>query len=160
MKRGVARADAELAWVETLWPVHIFRLAGIYGPGRAPFEKLRGQTARAILKKGHVVNRIHVDDIISAIFLSLECPDPQSIYNIADGHPAPPEDVLDYAAGLIDLPPAPRIALDDESISNMARSFYAETKRINADKARQALGWQPRYRSYRDGLEAILAVER
>ncbi len=159
LKRGIARADAELAWIETLWPVHIFRLAGIYGPGRAPFQKLRQNKARAIIKDGHVVNRIHVADIISAVLSSLKLPNPQSIYNLADGHPAPPQDVLDYAAGLLDLPPAPRVQLDDEVISDMARSFYAETKRVNADKARRELGWTPRFSSYRDGLEAILSEE-
>ena len=159
LERGIARADAELAWIETLWPVHIFRLAGIYGPGRDPFKKLRAGTARTIIKNGHVVNRIHVDDIVSALLLSLGAPSPQSIYNLADGHPAPPQDVLDYAAGLLKFPPAPRVSLDDPSVSDMARSFYAETKRINADKARRALGWAPKYSSYRDGLAAILAEE-
>lgn len=157
LARGRARADAELDWIETLWPVHIFRLAGIYGPGRAPFNKLTSGTARAIIKQDHVVNRIHVDDIISALLLSLEMPEPQSLYNLADGHPAPPQDVLDYAAGLLGLSPPPRIELSDPSISDMARSFYAETKKVNADKARQRLGWRPAYQSYRDGLPAILA---
>lgn len=157
LKRGKARAEAELAWIETLWPVHIFRLAGIYGPGRAPFEKLKQNKARAVLKDGHVVNRIHVEDIVSALLLSLKSPNPQSIYNLADGHPAAPQDVLDYAAGLLDLPPPPRVGLDDPSLSDMARSFYAETKRINADKARQELGWKPEFRTYRDGLESILS---
>ena len=157
--RGIARADAELAWIETLWPVHIFRLAGIYGPGRSPFDKLRKNTSRAILKPGHVVNRIHVDDIVSALLLSLNAPAPQSIYNVADGHPAPPQDVLDYAAGLLKRPPPPRIALDEPSISDMARSFYKETKRVSSDKARRELGWTPIHNSYRDGLAAILGEE-
>ena len=159
LKRGIARANAELHWIETLWPVHIFRLAGIYGPGRAPFEKLRAQTARAVVKDGHVVNRIHVEDIVSALLLSQKAPNPQAIYNLADGHPAAPQDVLDYAAGLLRLPPAPRIALDDPSVSDMARSFYSETKRINADRARRDLGWRPKHTTYRDGLEAILAQQ-
>lgn len=159
ISRGRARADAEMAWIETQWPVHIFRLAGIYGSGRAPFGKLKSGKARAIIKENHVVNRIHVEDIISAILLSVNAPNPQGIYNLADGHPAPPQDVLDYAAGLLHLPPPPRLDLNDPSISDMARSFYAETKRINADKARRELGWTPRYSSYRDGLTAILSHE-
>ncbi|MEP4050917.1 MAG: SDR family oxidoreductase [Litorimonas sp.] len=159
LQRGKARAEAELAWIETLWPVHIFRLAGIYGSGRAPFEKLRSGKARTIIKEGHIVNRIHVGDIVSALLLSLQKPNPQTIFNIADGHPAPPQDVLDYAAGLLGLPPAPRVDLHDPSVSTMARSFYAETKRINADKARRDLGWVPKFSSYRDGLTAILAEE-
>ena len=159
LPRGIARANAELAWIETLWPVHIFRLAGIYGPDRAPFEKLRARTTRTIVKDGHVVNRVHVDDIISALCLSLTKPDPQTIYNLADGHPAPPQDVLDYAAGLLRLPPPPRVSLNDPSISDMARSFYKETKRINSDKARRDLNWRPIHTSYRDGLAAILDME-
>lgn len=159
LKRGRARAEAEVAWVETLWPVHIFRLAGIYGPGRAPFDKLREGTARAVIKEGHVVNRIHVDDIISAIHLSLKTPNPQVIYNLADGHPAPPQDVLDYAAGLLKQAPPPRVDVNHADVSKMARSFYAECKRINADKARRELGWTPQYISYRDGLEAIFKAE-
>jgi len=156
LPRGKARADAELAWVETLWPVHIFRLAGIYGTGRSPFKKLKNGTARAVIKDGHVVNRIHVDDIVSALLLSLERPDPQAIYNLADGHPAPPQDVLDYAAGLLELPPPPRVDVNNDAVSAMARSFYTECKRINADKARRDLGWSPQYNNYRDGLSAIL----
>ena len=154
--RGIRRADAELAWIETLWPVHIFRLAGIYGPGRSPFDKLRSGKARAIVKEGHVVNRIHVEDIVNALLLSIKTPAPFSIYNLADGHPAAPEDVLDYAAGLLGRPPAPRITLNDPSISDMARSFYLETKRVSADKIRQELGWTPKFNNYRDGLAAIL----
>lgn len=157
LERGRARAEAEIAWIETQWPVHIFRLAGIYGVGRAPFRKLRSGKAKAVIKDGHVVNRIHVDDIISALRLSLGSPQPQAIYNLADGHPAPPQDVLDYAAGLIDMPPPPRTDISDPSLSDMARSFYAETKRINADKARQELSWSPVHRSYRDGLSDILS---
>lgn len=156
LKRGRARADAELAWIETLWPVHIFRLAGIYGVGRSPFEKLKNGTARAVIKDDHVVNRIHVDDIVNAIHLSLNAPAPQSIYNLADGHPAPPQDVLDYAAGLLQQAPPPRVGVDDPNVSKMARSFYAECKRINADKARQELDWTPQYPTYRNGLESIL----
>ena len=156
LKRGRARAEAEVAWIETLWPVHIFRLAGIYGPGRAPFTKLRDGMARAVIKDGHVVNRIHVDDIASAIHLSLKDPNPQAIYNLADGHPAPPQDVLDYAAGLLQQAPPPRVSVEHENVSKMARSFYAECKRINADKARRELDWTPLHTSYRDGLAAIL----
>ncbi len=159
LARGKARAEAEISWIETLWPVHIFRLAGIYGPGRSPFRKLREGSARAVIKDGHVVNRIHVADIVSAVLLSVENPDLQAIYNLADGHPAPPQDVLDYAAGLLKQAPPPRVDVAHAEVSKMARSFYAECKRINADKARRDLGWVPRYATYRDGLAAILDQE-
>ena len=159
LQRGKARADAEIAWIETYWSVHIFRLAGIYGPGRSPFDKIRNNKARAVIKAGHVVNRIHVSDIVSAIRLSLEKPSPQAIYNLADGHPAPPQDVLDYAAGLIDQPAPPRITVESSDMSEMARSFYAETKRINADRARVELGWTPEFSDYKAGLKAVLKAE-
>jgi len=159
LRRGKARAEAEIAWIETGWPVHIFRLAGIYGPGRSPFDKIRQKKARAVIKTGHVVNRIYVSDIVTALRLSLAAPSPQAIYNLADGQPAPPQDVLDYAAQLIDLPPPPRVNLDDADISEMARSFYAETKRINADRARKDLGWAPEFPNYKAGLKAALKSE-
>ncbi|CAM3745718.1 SDR family oxidoreductase [Litorimonas haliclonae] len=159
LKRGRARAEAEMEWLETLWPVHIFRLAGIYGPGRAPFEKLKTGDARAVIKEGHVVNRIHVDDIVSAVMASIAAPSPQRIYNIADGHPAPPQDVLDYAAKLIGAKKPPRVGMDDESVSKMARSFYSETKRVDISRAKRELDWSPKYRDYKDGLRATLDAE-
>lgn len=159
LKRGRHRADAEIAWLETGCPVHIFRLAGIYGPGRTPFAKLRDGTARAVIKPGHIVNRIHVADIVTALLASIETPNPQSIYNIADGHPAPPQDVLDYAASLLDLPPPPRVDVTDANVSRMARSFYAESKRVNVTKAQRELGWSPQFKDYRDGLRASLGAE-
>lgn len=156
LKRGKARAEAELEWLETSWPVHIFRLAGIYGPDRNPFQKLKEGTARAVIKEGHVVNRIHIEDIVSAILASIDKPNPQAIYNIADGHPAPPQEVLDYAAELIGVDPAPRVGINDASVSKMARTFYSETKRIDIGRAQTELGWTPLYSDYKSGLKAIL----
>ncbi|RKQ69789.1 nucleoside-diphosphate-sugar epimerase [Litorimonas taeanensis] len=156
LKRGKARAEAELEWLETLWPVHIFRLAGLYGQGRAPFSKLKSGTARAVIKDGHVVNRIYIDDCVSAIIASISRPNPQRIYNIADGHPAPPQDVLDYAAKLIGVDSPPRVGLEDETVSDMARTFYSETKRIDISRAKLELSWMPKYTDYKAGLRAIL----
>lgn len=161
LKRGRARAEAELEWLETGWPVHIFRLAGIYGPdiygkGRNPFEKLKQGTARAVIKEGHVVNRIHVDDIATAVLASIARPKPQVIYNIADGQPAPPQDVLDYAADLINVAKPPRVSVTDDSVSAMARTFYSETKRIDITRAKTELSWSPQHLNYKFGLEAIL----
>lgn len=155
LKRGFARAEAELEWLETSWPVHIFRLAGIYGADRNPFQKLREGTARTVIKNGHVVNRIHVEDAVTATLASIKTPNPQAVYNIADGHPAPPEDVLDYSADLIGEPHAKRVELDDGSVSKMARSFYQETKRIDVSKVKRELEWSPQYLTYKEGLEAI-----
>ena len=160
LRRGKARAEAEIAWIETDWPVHIFRLAGIYGVGRNAFARLRSGAARAVIKEGHVVNRIHVQDICSALLKSIDAPNPQRIYNLADGNPAPPQDVINYAAKLIGAAPPKTVLLDSPEISDMARTFYAETKRISADRARTELGWSPKYPTYQDGLSAILAALR
>lgn len=159
LKRGMARAEAEIEWIETLWPVHIFRLAGIYGPGRSPFEELRQGKARAVIKDGHIVNRIHVEDIVSAVMASINASNPQRIYNLADGHPAPPQDVLDFAAKLINVETPPRVGLDDESVSKMARSFYRETKRVDNGRARRELDWTPKHNDYKAGLKAALKSE-
>ncbi len=159
LQRGKARAQAEIAWIETGWPVHIFRLAGIYGPARNPFEKLRAGTARAVIKEGHIVNRIHVDDICSALLKSIDRPNPQRIYNLADGHPAPPQDVLYYAADLLGAARPPAIRVDSPNVTAMARTFYAETKSIDASRAKTELGWSPQYPTYQDGLKAIYTAK-
>ena len=155
LRRGRARAQAEIAWIETGWPVHIFRLAGIYGLGRNPFEKLRAGTARAVVKDGHVVNRIHVEDICAALLKSIDAPNPQAIYNLADGNPAPPQDVLNYAAKLIAAPQPKIVSVDSPDLTAMARTFYAETKRIDASRAQKELGWSPQYPTYQIGLTTI-----
>lgn len=160
LKRGKQRAEAEMNWIETGWPVHIFRLAGIYGPGRNPLERIQSGRARAVIKHGHIVNRIHVDDITRALLASMEAPNPQAIYNIADGNPAPPQDVLFYAAQLLGLPAPKSVSVHDPEVSQMARTFYAETKRIDISRARAQLGWEPKYPNYQAGLDAILADMR
>jgi hypothetical protein len=159
LARGRRRADAELMWLERYAQTHVFRLAGIYGPGRSPFAKLREGTARIIDKPGHVVNRIHVDDIVSALMASITRPGAQDIFNIADGHPAPPGDVLRHAAALIGADAPPVVALDGPDVSVMAQSFYAETKRIDIGRARRVLGWSPRHPTYQEGLRAVLDAE-
>ncbi len=162
--RGKRRAEAELQWLETGAPVHIFRLAGIYGPKiggleRNPFVRLKAGKARAVIKNGHVVNRIHVEDIARAIMASIAAPDPVMIYNLADGHPAPPQDVLDCAADLINSPRPPRLGHDAADISDMARTFYAESKRVSHNRAKERLSWSPQYAHYREGLMSILKSE-
>lgn len=154
--RGVARAAAETAWRATGLPLHIFRLAGIYGPGRGPFEKVRDGTARRILKSGQVFSRIHVDDIAGALCASIARPAPGNIYNLCDDDPAPPEDVLSFAAHLLGLPDPPEIAFDQADMTAMARSFYAENKRVRNDRMKQDLGYTLRYPDYKSGLRALL----
>lgn len=156
-KRGQARVKAEAAWqsVPDL-PLHIFRLAGIYGPGRGPFAKVRKGTARRIIKENQVFSRIHVDDIAQALELSLAAPDVGAIYNMCDDDPAPPQDVIGHAAELLGLPVPPAISIEDAEMTPMARSFYAESKRVRNDFLKQALGWKPLYPDYRSGLAAML----
>jgi len=156
-KRGQARVEAEAAWqaIPDL-PLHIFRLAGIYGPGRGPFAKVRKGTARRIIKKGQVFSRIHVEDIALALELSLTRPQAGAIYNLCDDNPAPPEDVIGYAAALLGRPLPPAVAFEEADLSPMARSFYAESKRVRNDCIKRDLGWKPTYPDYRSGLRALL----
>jgi len=157
-KRGQARVTAEAAWqaIPGL-PLHIFRLAGIYGPGRGPFAKVRSGTARRIIKQGQVFSRIHVDDIASGLDLSLATPQPGAVYNMCDDDPAPPQDVIGHAAQLLGLPVPPAIPFEEADLTPMARSFYAESKRVRNDHLKQSLGWAPLYPDYRSGLAAMLA---
>ena len=156
-KRGKNRITAELAWLESGLPTHVFRLAGIYGPNilgqaRNAFNRLRSGEVRAVIKPGHIVNRIHVHDIAAAVMVSIKTPDTGQVYNIADGNPAPPQDVLDFAADLIGEPRPPHIDFATAELSPMARSFYLETKRIDSSRAKRDLGWAPLHSNYREGL--------
>ena len=156
-QRGKNRIAAELAWLESGLPVHIFRLAGIYGPqifgqSRNAFDRLRSGRVKAIIKPGHIVNRIHVGDIARAVMASINAPDPTQIYNIADGNPAPPQDVLDFAADLIGETRPPRANFETAKLNPMARSFYLETKKIDNNRAVKDLDWTPRHANYREGL--------
>ena len=158
-RRGQARVDAEAAWQALDLPLHIFRLAGIYGPGRGPFEKVRNGTARRIIKEGQVFSRIHVEDIAQVLAASIERPNPGAVYNLCDDDPAPPEDVIAHAAELLGLPVPPAVPFDDADLSPMARSFYAESKRVRNDRIKDELGVNLLYPTYREGLSAILASE-
>ncbi|MAU51043.1 MAG: NAD(P)-dependent oxidoreductase [Roseovarius sp.] len=157
-QRGALRAAAEAAWqaIPGL-PLHIFRLAGIYGPGRGPFEKVRQGTARRIVKPGQVFSRIHVDDIAQALAASIARPRPGAIYNLCDDDPAPPEDVIAHAAHLLGLPVPEAVPHDAADLSPMARSFYAESKRVSNRRIKEELGVTLRYPDYRSGLAALLA---
>ena len=130
--RGAARVRAEGAWAALGQPLHIFRLAGIYGPGRGPFEKVRDGSARRILKPGQVFSRIHVEDIANVLEAALLRPHP-GVYNVCDDDPASPEDVLSRAARMLNLPDPPMVAYEDAEMTPMARSFYAENKRVRND---------------------------
>lgn len=158
--RGQARVAAEQAWTSVArLPVHIFRLAGIYGPGRGPFSKVRNGTAQRIVKPGQVFSRIHVDDIAQVLHASMDRPDPGAIYNVCDDDPAPPQDVIGHAADLLGVPRPPDVDFDTATLSRMARSFYADNKRVRNDRIKTELGVALRYPDYRAGLAALLAAE-
>lgn len=157
--RAVQRVLAERQWAATGLPVHVFRLAGIYGPGRGPFAKVRDGSARRIIKPGQVFSRIHVADIAQVLLASIDRPDPGTVYNVCDDDPAPPEDVLSYAASLLGLPEPPTVAYAEADMTPMARSFYSESKRVRNRRIRDALGVVLAYPTYREGLAALLAQE-
>jgi len=162
-ERGQWRLAAERDWLalghETGLPVHIFRLAGIYGPGRGPFAKVRAGTARRIVKPGQVFSRIHVEDIATVLEASIARPHPSAIYNVCDDEAAPPEDVIAHAAGLLGVPVPPAEAFEEAEMTPMARSFYAESKRVSNARLKQELGVELAYPTYREGLAALLAEE-
>lgn len=158
-RRGQARAQAESDWATLGLPLHIFRLAGIYGPGRGPFEKVRDGTARRIIKPGQVFSRIHVDDIAQVLEASINRPRAGAVYNVCDDDPAPPEDVIGHAAALLGLPLPPAIPYEQADMTPMARSFYAESKRVRNDRIKTGLGVALHFPTYREGLAALLAQE-
>lgn len=161
LQRGRARLEAELAWTALAGrigaPISIFRLAGIYGPGRNAIEQLRAGTARRIVKPGQIFNRIHVDDIAQVLRASMANPAADGIYNVADDLPSPPQDVVAHAAALIGVAPPPETPFEEAGLSPMARSFYEENKRIDNRRLKTRLGVSLLYPDYRAGLAAILA---
>lgn len=162
-KRGQQRVETERAWQDlaerTGLPLHIFRLAGIYGPGRGPFAKVRSGTARRIIKPGQVFSRIHVDDIAQVLEASINRPNPGAIYNLCDDDPAPPQDVIAHAAELLGMPLPPEENFAEAEMTPMARSFYAESKRVRNDRIKNELGVELFHPTYRSGLETLLRLE-
>ncbi len=158
-RRGQHRVTAEAGWRDLDLPLHIFRLAGIYGPGRGPFAKVRNGTARRIVKPGQVFSRTHVDDIAQVLAASIEHPNPVRVYNVCDDDPAPPQDVIAHAAELLGRPLPPEVDFDTADMSPMARSFYAESKKVRNDRIKDELGVSLIYPTYRAGLKALLEAE-
>lgn len=159
--RGVRRVAAEAGWSglhrEHALPVHLFRLAGIYGPGRNALETVRRGKARRIVKVGQVFSRIHVDDIASVLEASIKQPNPGAAYNVCDDAPAPPQDVVLHACQLLGIVPPPEILFSEAELSAMARSFYGESKKVSNTRIKEELGVALKYPSYRVGLAALLA---
>lgn len=158
------RLAAEQAWLDlakdTSIRTEIFRLAGIYGPGRGPLASVRKGTARAIVKPGQVFNRIHVEDIANVLAATITRPAAHAIYNVADDEPAPPQHVLAYAATLLALPAPPSVEFATADLTPMARSFYSECKRISNARVKEALGLTLAYPTYRDGMARDAALLR
>ncbi|WBU60367.1 SDR family oxidoreductase [Paracoccus albus] len=166
MSRARARLKAEREWADLSeqagWPLRIFRLAGIYGPGRGPIEKLRSGRARRIVKPGQVFSRIHVDDIAGAVMASLSQPTGASgsrVFNLCDDDPAPPQQVIAEAARMLGLPAPEEEDFASADMSSMARSFYADSKRVSNARLKSELGYKLLYPDYRSGLAAILQAE-
>ncbi|MFN0265302.1 SDR family oxidoreductase [Tepidamorphus sp. 3E244] len=162
-QRSIARANAENEWIAfgamTGIDVMIFRLAGIYGPGRGPVEKIRDGSSRRIVKPGQVFNRIHVADIARAVHAGFARPR-TAVFNIVDDEPAPPQDVIEYAAHLMGVEMPPEVDFDEADLSPMARSFYSENKRVSGKKAQRMLPFGLKYETYREGIRALVESEK
>ncbi len=159
-QRGRQRVAAEADWQALAarhgHPLHIFRLAGIYGPGRGPFRKVRDGTAQRVVKPDLYFSRIHVDDIGRVLEASIRRPDPGAIYNVCDDDPSPPQDVLGHAAELLGVPVPPEVPIEEAAMTPLARSFYAESKRVRNDRMKAELGVRLAYPTYREGLAALM----
>lgn len=156
--RGRARVEAEQRWLDLLG-TEIFRAAGIYGPGRSPFDALRDGTSRIIEHRGQVFNRIHVEDICRVIEAAMAQPRRGRIINLADNKPAPQGDVVRHAAGLIGIEPPQPQSLEEANLSPMARSFYVSRRKVASKVIGPELGLDLLYPDYESGLAAILKAE-
>ena len=156
--RRQARNAADAEWQSLRGDMRVFRLPGIYGPGRSALDKVRERTAHRIDLPGQVFSRIHVDDIVEAILASFSRGGP-GVYNLADDLPASHNKVTEYACALLGSEPPPLQTMDEAGLSEMARGFYAENRRVANGKAKRELGWQPLYPTYREGLKAIFAAD-
>jgi len=159
--RGQRRVDAEDRWLE-LWresgvPVHLFRLAGIYGPGRSALDTVRQGRARRLIKPGQVFSRIHAEDIAAVLRASIMAPKPGRAYNLCDDEAAPPQDVITEACRLLGVDPPPEIPFDEAELSDMARSFYRDNKRVSNRRIKDELGVSLAWPNYREGLKGLLS---
>lgn len=150
--RRQARLAADLAWLAR--EARVFRLAGIYGPGRSPIDRLLAGRAHRIDTPGQVFSRVHVDDIASAVVAGFDAP--PGAYNICDDQPAEQRAVTEEAAQLAGVEPPPLQTIEEAGLSEMARSFYAQNRRVSNRKAKRVLGWEPLYPTYREGLRSLV----
>lgn len=158
---GARRVRAERDWLDAGrgmgLTVHLFRMPALYGPGRSPLDRLRDGTARIVRKPGQIFNRVHVNDAVAGLFASMARPHPGAAYTLCDDEPSPADVVIEGAAKRLGLPLPPEVDLDDPSVSDAMRRFYLDSKRLSNARAKAELGWRPRYPSWREGLEALLA---
>lgn len=153
-RRG-ARAAADRMWQALHPQVRVFRLPGIYGPGRSPLDRVRGGQAHRVDLPGQVFSRVHVEDIVGGVIASIDR-GPPGVYNLADDRPVSQNRVIEAACGLLGVAPPPLLSLDQAGLSPAARAFYAENRRVANGKARRLLGWTPRYPDYRAGLRSLV----
>ncbi len=158
---GARRVRAESDWLDAGrgmgLTVQVFRLPGIYGPGRSVIDRLKDGSARLVRKPGQVFNRIHVDDAVAALFASMARPNPGRAYTLADDEPAPADVVMEWVAERLGLPRPPEVCWTDPSVSEAMRRFYLDSKRLSNARAKAELGWRLAYPGWREGLEAIIA---
>lgn len=162
-QRGSRRALAEKQWLSLYHqhgiPVHIFRLSGIYGPGRSALDSVRAGVARRIDKPGHAFNRIHVEDIIQVLLASFANPNPGAVYNLADDSPAPSHEVIAYACQILGLPIPPVIPFDEADLAPITLSFYKDNKHVLNHRLKKELGVHLKFPDFRSGLEECLSAE-
>ncbi len=160
-ERSLVRVQAEKAWAavgrDRSKAVHVLRLSGIYGPGRNALLNLAAGRARRLNKPGQVFNRIHVEDIARALAALIAYPGENDVWNVTDDEPAPPQDVVAYAAELMGVAPPPEQDFETAELTPMARSFYGENKRVANRKIKTELGLELAFATYREGLAALWA---
>jgi nucleoside-diphosphate-sugar epimerase len=150
------RVDAEKAWQSLPCPAQVFRLPGIYGPGRSALEQIKAGTARRIDQPGQVFSRAHREDIVAALLASIAKPNPGRTYNICDDRPCASGDVIVHACGILGVAPPPLVPFSDAGLSEMGQRFYSECKRVSNARAKAELGWRPKFPTYVEGLADCL----
>lgn len=156
-ERSQHRVAAEAAFLNAQLPTHIFRLPGIYGPGRSIFNRLQAGKARRIERPGHVFCRIHVEDIAQTLWASMQRPNPGSIYNVSDDEPTESSNLILEAAQLLGIDPSAAISFEEAQMNPMSLSFWQESRRVTNQKIKSELGIRLKYPTYREGLRGILS---
>ncbi len=160
-ERGKRRLKVERSWLslfeEFSLPIHIFRLAGIYGPDRNSLVKILNGKNTSVIKKGQIFSRIHVEDICRALYESMKKPTPGEIYNLADDLPCAPELVDEYATKLLSKPPLMQISFDEANLSSMAKEFYQDCRKVSNKKFKSEFNFKLRYQNYKEGLNSLFS---